>query len=148
VALGRPVVPGHDVAGPVAGEAPALGLGGDLRRPLGVDLHGFLGDAGDGPLAQAARRAVVTLDAVSETDGLPGCGHPADHGGGVEVVPGKGHVRRLPATTVVLHAHEVGDKHMVVRRGVAGPAGGVARHGVGQARGGRGYRRRTTPAAA
>src|SRR5436305_1368985 len=83
VALGGPDVPGHDAPGPVAVEAPALGLGGDLGRPLRVDGHCFLGHAGDGPLAQAARGPVVGHDAVAETHGFPGRRHPADHGGGV-----------------------------------------------------------------
>ncbi len=42
-ALLGPVVPGDDPFGPVAVIAPALGLGGDLGRPLGVGLHDFLG---------------------------------------------------------------------------------------------------------
>lgn len=92
VGLGLAVVPGHDAPGPVAVEAAALGLGGDLGRPLGVDLQHLIGDAGDGPVAQAPRGAVVGNDAVAQSHGLAGGCHPADHGGGMHVLAPQGGV--------------------------------------------------------
>lgn len=53
VALGLACLPGGDVAGPVARIAVLGHLGVDLCRPLGVDLKGFVGDPGDGPVAES-----------------------------------------------------------------------------------------------
>jgi hypothetical protein len=87
-------------------------------------------------MPQASAGAVVGDDPVAEANGLPSRGHPADHGGGVEVLPPQGGDGRFPAAGVILHAQEVGNKHVVVGVGVAGPGGGVTGDGVDQAGGG------------
>ncbi len=132
VALDLTGVAGGDVAGPVARIAPLRDGGVDLGGPLGVHLEDLVGDPGDAPVAEPARRARVGVDGVAEFDRHPGAGHPADGGGGVELLAPHGGVGRLPAAPVVEHLHHVGQQHVVVGAGVTGPGGGVAGVGVDQ----------------
>jgi hypothetical protein len=90
---------------------------------------------GDGPVAEVSAGAVVGDDPVAQAHGFAGGGHPAGHGGGVQVLAPQGGGGRLPAAGVVLHGQQVGHQHVVMGVGVAGPGGGVAGVGVDQARG-------------
>ena len=53
----------------------------------------------------------------------------------------------FPAAPVVPHRHDVGDQHMVVGLGVAGPGRGVAGHGPESARRRRAHLRPAPPPA-
>jgi hypothetical protein len=148
VALGLPSLPGDDLAGLVGVEA-LLGHGlADLGRSLGVDGQGLIGDAGDLPVPELARGTGIGLDAVTQFDCFGGRGHPSDHGGGVEVLPPERRVRSLGPALLVQHLDHVGDEHVVVGTGIAGPGGGMAGMGVDQPGGGGGHRGHATPPAA
>ena len=58
-----------------------------------------------------------------------------DGGRGVEVVTEQPGVEALPAASLVAHAHDVGDEHVVVDLGVAGPGRRMAGHRPGEPRG-------------
>ena len=138
---------GRHLAGLVGVEA-LLGHGlVDLGRPLGVDGQGLVGDAGDLPVPELARWSGIGLDAVTELDRFGGRGHPADHGGGMEVLPPEGGVGGLGAALGVQHLDHVGDEHVVVGAGVTGPGGGMAGVGVDQAGGRRRDGGHTSPSA-
>ncbi len=139
--------PGRHRPGPVAAVAPPLAFRGDLRRPLGMNLHHRVGHAGDTPVSQSSRRARVGLDGIPQVHRDPGGRRPADHRRRVQVLPPQGGVGRLPPTLVVEHLNDVRQEQMVVRARIPGPGGGVA--GVGEdqpVRLGR-HRRHTAPAA-
>ena len=145
VAFGLAGGPGGHAPGPVGGLAAPLALGFYLGRPLGVELHNFVGDAGDLPVPEPSRGARVGLDGVAQFDRHPGRGHPAGHGGGVQVLPPQRRVGRLPAALFVLHLHDVGQQDVVVRAGVAGPRSGVAGVGVDEPARGRCFGRLASP---
>ena len=96
-----------------------------------------VGDAGDPPVPELARSGRVGLDAVAEVDGhLAAASRPtmvaAWRCSRHSVVSGA-----LVPPLSSQHLDHVGDQHMVVGAGVAGPGGGVAGVGVDEA-GGRG----------
>ena len=147
VALGAPGFTGGHLTGLVGVEA-LFGHGlVDLLGPLGVDGQGFVRDALDLPVAELARGAGVGLDPVAQFDGLPGRGHPADHGRGVEVLSPEGRVRCLGPTPLVQHLDQVGDEHVVVGPRVPGPRRGVPGVGVDETGGRRGDSGHAPPAA-
>ena len=121
VAFGLAGGPGGHAAGTVGALAAALALGLYLGRPLGVELHNFVRDAGDLPVPEPARGAGIGLDGVAQFDRHPGRRHPAGHGGGVQVLPPQRRVGRLPPALFILHLDEVGQQDVVVRAGVASP---------------------------
>ncbi|MDQ6725607.1 MAG: hypothetical protein M3066_05510 [Actinomycetota bacterium] len=112
-----------------------------------MDLHDLLGDAGDAPVAELSRRAIVAFDAVAQGHRFVGGGHTAEHGGGVEVLSQQGGVGALPAALAVGHVDEVRDQHVVMGVGVAGPRSGVAGDGVDESTGSGGHCGVAPPAA-
>jgi hypothetical protein len=86
-------------------------------------------------MVEPAGRPRVRFDGVAQLDRPLGGSEPADHGGGVGQVPQPGGIQRLPAAVAVEHLGQVGDQHMIMRCGVAGPGGGVAGAGPQQAPG-------------
>ena len=137
VALTVPGGPGRHRAGPVGGVRTDGGI--DLGRALGVDLPGLFRDPGDGPAPQTAGRPRVGFDAVTELDRLGCPRHAPDGGGGVEVVAHQPRVQAFPASSLVVHAHKIGQKNVVVDLGVATPGRGMAGHRPGEAPGRRAH---------
>jgi hypothetical protein len=111
----------------------ALEFGLDLGGSFGVGLHHRFRHPGDGPVPEAAGGPGVGDNGVAQLDRSLSGGHPADHGGGVQMLPPQGGVGRLPATLVIRHADDVGHQHVVVGTRVAGPGGGVAGDGTDHA---------------
>jgi hypothetical protein len=85
------------------------------------------GDPGDGPAAQAPRRAGVSLDPVAKLDGFRGGSHAPDGGGSVKVVTQQGRVERLPTASFIKHFHNISKQNMIVRLRVAGASRRMAR---------------------
>ena len=119
----------------------------DLGGPFRVHRHHLVRDAGDRPVAEPTRRAVVGDDPVAQLDSDTRRAEPSVGGGGVEVLAPQRGVGGLPATAVVEHLDQVGDQHVIVRARITRPGGGVAGDGVQQAAR-RGRRRRSSTAAA
>ena len=130
--LGGAGVAGGDAPGLIGGLAPAGALGVDLGRPLGMDLDHLVGDAGDPPVSELPRRPRIGHDGIAQLHRGPGRGHPADHGGGVQMLTPDGGVGRLPPAFLVEHFDQVRHQHMIMRTGITGAGGGVAGMGVDQ----------------
>jgi hypothetical protein len=148
VALHVPRSPGGDATSPVARVAGGREVLGDLVRALREDLADRIRDAGDAPVAQVPRGAVVGCDREAQLDGSGGGVEPPDHRRCLHGVAQRGAVEALVAAAAVEHLHDVGHQHVVVGCRVSRPGGAVTGHRVGQPAGGGAQPGPAPPAAA
>jgi hypothetical protein len=85
------------------------------------DVDHFIGNPSDPPVRQPPGTALIGLDPVPQFDRYPGCGDPADHGRGVQMLPPQSGVRGLPPAPCVAQFDHVGEQHMVVRAQIPCP---------------------------
>jgi hypothetical protein len=65
-------------------------------------------DAGDLPVPQPPRRPGIGLDRVPKSHHHASGGDPANHGGGVQMLPPQRGVGGLPSASLVAHLDQVG----------------------------------------
>jgi hypothetical protein len=119
VFVGLPVPGGSGGDGP--GAVGRLRTNGGVYRSGtgGVHLPCVLRDARYGPRTEAARWSRVGFDAIAECNCFRGCSHSPHGGSGVEVVPDKPGVERLPPSSFVPHTKKIGKQNMIVDLRVA-----------------------------